>query len=67
MISEIPVELFNCEELEILDISDNKISNVPINIFALKKLKKLDVSGNNISEIQIQILKDYLIGVEVIN
>ena len=66
LITEIPLELLNCKDLEFLDISDNKISDIPVDISTLKNLKKLDISGNNISEEQIQILKDKLKDVEVI-
>lgn len=52
-LSELPTELFEFKNLEILDISHNNISSLPRDFIKLKNLKELYIGSNNISNIDL--------------
>ncbi len=47
-LTEIPLDIFELEHLEILNLRNNKIKEIPEQIFKLKKLEHLDLIGNQI-------------------
>jgi len=44
------------KQLEILDLSNNKLREIPTAVISLQRLKVLDISGNNIPFSQISVL-----------
>lgn len=50
-IKEIPSEIFELEQLEVLSLIDNNISSIPAEIKYLSRLKVLDLAGNPLTYI----------------
>jgi Leucine-rich repeat (LRR) protein len=48
--TEFPKELFQLENLEGINIADNRITTVPRDILKLRKLKNMDISNNLLTE-----------------
>jgi internalin A len=51
MLTSIPLEVFQLQHLEKLDLSGNRIGNIPPEIENLKNLRRLDLSGNRLKDI----------------
>ncbi|MBD2020802.1 leucine-rich repeat domain-containing protein [Leptolyngbya sp. FACHB-36] len=54
-LSQIPVELFELKQLEVLDLSNNQIAEISADIKQLQNLSILNLFGNQISEISVAI------------
>lgn len=66
-LSEIPSELFKYANIEMLDISHNKISVLEVSVIKkFKKLKRLYLNANPISEEKVAYLRKSFLGIEII-
>lgn len=54
-LKQLPPEIFQFKNLEILDISKNKLDEIPQDIGKLSKLRELSVANNNLTTFPIQI------------
>jgi Leucine-rich repeat (LRR) protein len=63
--NEIPKQIGDLNELEILDVQQNLISKIDVNLYNLKNLKKLMLNVNNITELSDSI--GFLINLEYLN
>src|SRR5215471_21780127 len=64
-LDEVPPEIFNHLEIEILILADNRLTRVPEEIGKLRRLRMLDIGHNQISDLpetlaQIEDISDYL-------
>jgi Leucine-rich repeat (LRR) protein len=54
-LAELPREIFEMENLRILDVSNNNLTLLPGKIKKLKNLRVLDISGNSIYELPFEL------------
>ena len=51
MLEELPAEMGNLKELNILNLSNNKLENLPHEFYKLNELHELNLKNNSIKEL----------------
>ena len=57
----LPLNLYQLNELENLDLSQNKLKSFPLNLSQAKSIKQIDLSGNPFDKLHIKQIKEKLL------